>query len=83
MEAAESLKAFPQKHAGLPRRPHIRKVAHEAYIIFYKIDEELRVVEILRFWHGARDQRRLRLKEETSASHGGGLAEKAALVHPR
>ena len=64
MAAAESLKVFPQKHGALRNRPEIRKVSYDAYIIFYKIDEKSRTVEIIRFWHGARDQSRLRLREE-------------------
>jgi plasmid stabilization system protein ParE len=65
--AAESLQRLPHRHGGLVKQPHIRKVAFEAYLIFYKIDEESRTVHILRFWHGARDQQQLRLKEEQPA----------------
>jgi len=60
---AESLKTFPHRHGQLAKRPNIRKVPYRSYLIFYKIDDKARTVEILRFWHAARDQRRLRLKE--------------------
>jgi len=63
--AAESLQNFPHRHGNLVKRPNIRKLPYKAYLIFYKIDEETRTVEILRFWHTARNQNRLRLKEET------------------
>ena len=66
MKSAESLRVLPQRHPVVRGRPGIRKLPHEAYIIFYKIHDKDRVVEILRFWHAARDQRRLRLKEETT-----------------
>ncbi len=66
---AESLKSFPLRHGSFVKRPNIRKVAYEAYLIFYKIDEENQTVEILRFWHSARDQGRLRLKEEPSPAY--------------
>jgi plasmid stabilization system protein ParE len=65
--AAESLQSFPHRHGALAILPGIRKVAFETYLIFYEIDDESHTVEILRFWHGARDQRRLRLKEESGA----------------
>jgi plasmid stabilization system protein ParE len=67
--AAESLKSFPHRHGNFAKRPNIRKVAYGAYLIFYKIDEAKRTVEILRFWHSAQDQRRLRLKEESLAAY--------------
>ncbi len=62
--AAESLQNFPHRHGNFPKRPSIRKVAFDTYLIIYKINEESRTVEILRFWHSARDQHHLRLKEE-------------------
>jgi len=65
-ETAESLRLLPQRHAVVRGRPGIRKLPHNAYIIFYKVHETEHIVEILRFWHAARDQRRLRLKEETT-----------------
>lgn len=36
------------------------------HLIFYKIDEENRTVETLRFWHSSQSQNRLRLKEDPS-----------------
>jgi plasmid stabilization system protein ParE len=66
---AKSLKNLPHRHGRLAKRPHIRKVACDAYLIFYKIDEDKRTVEILRFWHSAQDQGRLLLKEELSAAY--------------
>jgi plasmid stabilization system protein ParE len=61
---AKSLRTFPYRHGTFLKSPDHRKVAVKPYLIFYKIDEENRTVEILRFWHAARDQRRLRLREE-------------------
>jgi plasmid stabilization system protein ParE len=66
---AESLKSFPHRHGNFAKRPNIRKVAFDAYLIFYKINEENQTVEILRFWHSARNQGRLRLKEEPSQAY--------------
>ena len=67
--ATETLRTFPHRHGNFARRPNIRKIPYEAYVIFYKIDEDNRTVEILRFWHSARDQGRLRLREEASPAY--------------
>ncbi len=67
MFEAKSLRTFPQRLGSFAKRPNIRKLPYGNYLIFYKIDEEARTVEILRFWHSALDQRRLRLREETAA----------------
>ena len=71
---AESLQRFPRRHGSFAKRPNIRKIPYESYLIFYKIDEESHTVEILRFWHGARSQNRLRLKEETAAAYAASPA---------
>jgi len=63
---AQSLTTFPYRHGSWAGNPYIRKVPFASYVIFYKIHEKERVVEILRFWPAACDLRRLRLKEETT-----------------
>jgi len=42
-------------------RPGARKILRYSYRIYYDVNEEQRVVEILRIWHGARDPKTLRL----------------------
>ncbi len=69
LERAQSLLTFPYRHGSWGGQPYIRKVPSESHLIFYKIYDEEQVVEILRFWHGARDQSRLRLKEEADAQY--------------
>ena len=66
---AKSFRTFPHRAGVFAKRPNIRKVPYQSYLVFYKIDEEARTIEILRFWHGARDQGRLRLKEEPSPAY--------------
>jgi plasmid stabilization system protein ParE len=66
LERAHSLVTFPYRHGTLRGRPHIRKAPLESHLILSKIYDDRQVVEILRFWHAARDQRRLRLKEEAA-----------------
>jgi toxin ParE1/3/4 len=54
LDHTEVLAIFP--HVGTPvkRRGGVRKVLHSPVRIYYRIDEERRVVEILHFWHAAR-----------------------------
>ncbi len=81
LEQAESLTTFPFRHGTFVGQQNIRKVPFRSYIIFYKIYEKDQVVEILRFWHAARDQRRLRLREEDSNAYSASpsLTAKIAL----
>jgi plasmid stabilization system protein ParE len=67
--AAETLQTFPNRHGTFAKRPNIRKIPYDAYVIFYKINEANQTVEILRFWHSARDQGRLRLREQASPAY--------------
>jgi addiction module RelE/StbE family toxin len=75
LDRAQSLTTFPYRHGSVAGRLNIRKVPFHSYIIFYKIHDDERVVEILRFWHAARNQRRLRLKEETPATYEAAKVE--------
>jgi plasmid stabilization system protein ParE len=69
MLEAKSLKRSPRRGFTVRRQPEIRKLVFKNYLIFYKIFETEGRVEILRFWHSARDQGRLRLKEELSPAY--------------
>lgn len=42
-------------------RPGVRKVMRYPYLIYYDVDDSLKIVEVLRVWHGARDPKTLRL----------------------
>ena len=50
----ELLADFP--HIGTTVRPRsgVRKVLHTPVRIYYRVNEERKVVEILHFWHAAR-----------------------------
>lgn len=67
MFEAKSLKNLPRRGFTVRRQPEIRKLVFKTYLIFYKIHATQNRVQILRFWHAAQDQRRLRLKEEPAA----------------
>jgi plasmid stabilization system protein ParE len=67
LEAAFSLRTFPERCPGFKSRRAVRKLAFGNYLVIYRFYSDERRVEILRFWHSAREQRNLRLKEEASA----------------
>ena len=58
---AESLSEMPRRGKLLRARPGVRRLVRNPYLIVYRIDETARAVNILRFWHGARDSKSLRL----------------------
>ncbi len=67
LQQARSLRTFPARAKSLVHRGQVRKIPYKSYLIFFKTNDQDGVVEILRFWHAARDQRRLRLREEPVA----------------
>ena len=48
---------FPFIGPAYPRGSHgpLREIVYRNYRIFYEVSEELRQVQILHVWHGARD----------------------------
>ena len=49
------LENFPQLGPAYAKRPNVRKLVSHPYIIFYRINANEQKVEILRYWHGARE----------------------------
>jgi addiction module RelE/StbE family toxin len=58
---AESLGNQPFQGSALRKRPGIRKLVCRPYLIIYRVNESRDTVEILRFWHSARDPQNLKL----------------------
>jgi plasmid stabilization system protein ParE len=52
----ELLANFPHIGSPVDQRPGVRKILHTPIRIYYRIDEERGAVEILHFWHGARQE---------------------------
>lgn len=50
----ELLQDFPRLGGPLAYGRGIRMLVHFPILIYYRIDEDARLVEILHFWHGAR-----------------------------
>jgi toxin ParE1/3/4 len=54
---ADSLSDYPYRGGSVRRRRNVRRLVHGSYLIVYRISESNRLIEILRFWHGARGVR--------------------------
>lgn len=55
IQAGENLSFFPERHPKVRQRPGIRRFVVKKYFkVFYRIQHELRIVEILRCWDGRR-----------------------------
>ncbi|MBI4024715.1 MAG: type II toxin-antitoxin system RelE/ParE family toxin [Verrucomicrobia bacterium] len=58
--------AQPQVHnsgGALRKRPGVRKLIEGNYLILYRVFTDQNKVRVLRFWHGARDPKSLRLDQ--------------------
>jgi plasmid stabilization system protein ParE len=59
LDHAEGLRTLPERGGHLRERPGARFLVVGSYLIVYRIDQEAKRVRILRFWHGARERRRI------------------------
>ena len=50
------LGSFPFLGSPVPRKRGIRKLVSYPYVIYYRPQEQKRVIDVLRYWHGARQQ---------------------------
>lgn len=48
------LGSFPEIGQPYRRRPGVRKLISNPYVIYYRINDRQQSVEIMRYWHGAR-----------------------------
>jgi plasmid stabilization system protein ParE len=54
---------MPNRGAVVQARPGVRKLAHRPYhLIFHRVDESRRLVEIARFWDGRQDPSLLKME---------------------
>lgn len=57
LEMGESLSFFPERFPRVRQRPQIRRFIVKKYFkVFYRIQQEPRIVEILRCWDGRREK---------------------------
>lgn len=59
LAAAESLARLPFRGRRLKGHPQVRRILCGDYLILYRVHEAEWIVEVLRFWHGARGTPRL------------------------
>ncbi len=50
------LEQFPFLGSAYPKRLNVRRLISAPYIIFYRVKQRERWVEILRYWHAARGE---------------------------
>lgn len=56
IQSGESLCFFPERHPKVRQRPGVRRFIVKNYFkVFYRVQPELRTVEVLRCWDGRRD----------------------------
>ena len=61
VDLAESLRSMPQRGRPVKKWPGVRVIILAPYLIFYRYEKPANRVEILRFWHGAREPLSLEL----------------------
>jgi len=62
LDRAEALAEFPDRGTNVRSRPGVKKLVRVPYLIFYRVDNSRRCVDVLRFWHGAQDPQNLQLE---------------------
>jgi|SRR5882724_435569 len=55
VDLAESLRRMPRKGRPVKGWPEVRVIVLSPYLIFYRFESRENRVDVLRFWHGARD----------------------------
>ncbi len=55
IDRVRSLENFPFLGPPYRKRPGVRKLVSNPYIIFYRVNPGASVVDILRYWHGAQE----------------------------
>jgi toxin ParE1/3/4 len=53
LDQAMSLESFPSRGSRVKKRRGLLKLIHGNYLIYYRIQEQKKVVEIVAFKHGA------------------------------
>ena len=61
LDLSDELASSPHRGTAVRQRPLARKIGCWPYVIFYRFDSATGLLDILRFWHGARDPKALRL----------------------
>ncbi len=56
LNKTRALGSFPELGRCVPEigEPHVREIIFKSYRIVYRVQHEQKLVEVSRFWHGAR-----------------------------
>lgn len=54
LDHIDLLAHLPEIGTRVPRRPNVRKLIHSPIRVYYRVNRQRRLVEILHFWHAAR-----------------------------
>jgi len=54
LDHVDLLARFPRMGSIIRRRPQVRKLVHSPFLIYYRVDDVKRVIEIVHLRHGAR-----------------------------
>ena len=56
LDHVDLLTRFPRLGGAIRRRSRVRKLLHSPLLVYYPLDEDKRLIEILHIRHGARKQ---------------------------
>jgi toxin ParE1/3/4 len=54
LDHVDLLARFPRIGSVVGKRSRVRKLLHSPMLVYYRVDEDMRLIEILHFRHGAR-----------------------------
>ena len=54
LDHVDLLSRFPRMGEAVRKRSHVRKLVHSPVVVYYRIQEKRRAVEVLQFRHGSR-----------------------------
>lgn len=61
LDNAQALNRAPYRSVHVRQRPGVRRIVHRPCLIYHRIEEDWNIIRVLRFWHGARNSKTLRL----------------------
>jgi toxin ParE1/3/4 len=53
LDHVDLLARFPRLGSTIRKRPRVRKLIHSPFLIYYRVDDDKRMIEILHLRHGA------------------------------
>ncbi|MFY9743259.1 MAG: type II toxin-antitoxin system RelE/ParE family toxin [Candidatus Sulfotelmatobacter sp.] len=54
LDHVDLLTRFPRMGSIIRRRPQVRKLVHSPFLIYYRLDDNKRLIEVVHLRHGAR-----------------------------